>query len=211
MKKRISLLLIIFICVFLISGCTSQNKDLNNNNNSENKSTVYKYIKISSDNAANIINNAYIFDEPSVVGSGDTEYKPCLIAEYDITTGKASKVKFYSFFLDNDDDKWVDKAIDKYNTSSGQSKKAFSNVSKGRVNENVSFLTADVDPSSYVFNQYVESLLRNQDIKKYKDEIYYSRLYNYDTKPPVEEGNNYFEESLESIRIEWSNNKLSSY
>ena len=221
MKNKILLSLLIILCLFTIIGCGNSQESKNGSNTEGNSSTnnenkldhkVYKYMKISSSTTSGIMNTAYIFDDPSSVSSGDTEYDPCFVVEFDTKTGKATSVKFYSFFLDYENtSEWVDKAIEKYNESSGEYKKSFSNVSKGRVNESVTYLVADVNPSSHVYNQYVESLLYEQDIEEYKDSIYYSRLYNYSTTPPVEVGDNFFEESLENIRIEWSDSEIKPY
>ena len=118
----------------------------------------------------------------------------------------------FAFFIDNTDDEWVDKAIEKYESSSSKSKGSFTNVKKGRVNEEVSYLSADLDIDSYIFTQFIDTyIIKSQDIEKYKDEIYYSRLYNYSSNPPHEEGDNYFEETLEGIRIEWSDNEIKPY
>lgn len=198
----------------LIENMTDTNTVIENSvrTNEKNDRKIYKYIKMSSANGVGLLYSAdYLFDNSSEVSSGDTYYKPCLIAEFDTKTGKAKSVKFYTFFLDYEDDEWVNKALEKFDGSSLESKKIFTNVQKGRVNDNVSYLTADVDVDSYIFVQYVEMLIKDQDIEKYKDEIFFSRLYNYDSEPPHEEGENYFEESLEGIRIEWSDEEIKAF
>ena len=58
--------------------------------------------------------------------------------------------------------------------------------------------------------EHSQELVINK-LKDYKDRIYYSRLYNYEQKPPVYEGDNYFEETLEGIRIEWSDSEIKVY
>ena len=209
MKKTLLTILTLFSLVF-ITGC--DNKEPINPNTNKLDHEVYKYMKISSSNTSGLINIAYIFDDPSVVGNGDDYYNPCLIAVFDTITGKATSVKYYSFFLDYEGtSEWVDKSIEKFNSSTTSYKKDFSNISKGRVNEFVTYLVVDIDPKSYVFNQYIEDLFYEQDIDEYKDKVYYSRLYNYSTKPPVKVGDNYFEETLEGLRIEWSNNIIKAY
>lgn len=226
MRKKVFLSFLVALSLFIITGCGNNqsnsggNKNGNGNSNGNQKTTndkkldhkVYKYMKISSSNASGLLHVAYLFDDPSVVGSGDNEYNPCFIAEFDTNTGKAKSVKFYSFFLDYEGStEWVDKAIEKFDSSTGEYKKSFSNVTKGRVNENVTYLVADADPTSYMYNQYIESLFYEQDIEKYKDDVFYSRLYNYDPKPEAKTGNNFFEEPLESIRIEWSDSEIKAY
>ena len=211
MKKILLTILVIFSLVF-ITGCDNKEQSKINPNTNTLNHKVYKHMKISSDNAGGLINIAYIFDEPSVVGYADDYYKPCLTADFDTVTGKATSVKFYSFFLDYEgSSEWVDKSIEKFNSSTTSYKKDFSNISKGRVSEFVTYFVVDIDPKSYVFNQYIQMLFYEQDIEKYKDEVYYSRLYNYSTKPPVKEGDNYFEETLENLRIEWSDSSIKAY
>lgn len=211
MKKVLLTIITIFSLVF-ITGCGNNGDDLVNTNVKQLDHKVYKYMKISSDNTSSLINIAYIFDDPSVVGHGDNYYRPCLIAEFDSLTGKAKSVKYYSFFLDYEgSSEWVDKSIEKFNSSTTSYKKDFSNISKGRVSEFVTYLVVDINPESYVFNQYVQMLFYEQNIEEYKDKVYYSRLYNYSTKPPVEEGDNYFEETLEGLRIEWSDSGIKAY
>ena len=209
--KKYLMISIVTLLLLIVCGC-SKNNGSNPNNNQVANSNVFRYMKMSSANAGGLINIAYVFDEPSTVGHGDKTYNPTLVAEFDQVTGKAKNVTFYAFFLDNPDtSEWVDKAIEKFNTTSTSYKKDFSDLSKGRVNDFVTYLSVSMNPESHVFNQFIQMLLYKQDIEKYKDEIYYSRLSNYSTKPPVEEGSNYFEESLEGIRIEWSNNIISAY
>ena len=226
MKKKIFLGVLISVIlvsmIFVLTGCEKKDNSTtgeSNNSGSTVEKTVkkpdhkiYKYVKMSSGNASNLLYSASIFDDPSEVSNGDIYYKPCIVAEFDTETGKATKAKFYSFFLDSSTDEWVDKAIEKFESSSSKSKDSFTNVKKARVNEEVSYLSADLDINSYIFTQFIDTyIIKSQDIEKYKDEIYYSRLYNYSSTPPHEEGDNYFEESLESIRIEWSDKEIKAY
>ena len=111
--------------------------------------------------------------------------------------------------MDGEDDENVNKALEKYNNSTSEYKKYFTNVQKGRINESVTYLSADLGVDGNIFTQYIDSyIINSQDIDKYKDKIYYSRLYNYSSNPPHEEGSNYFEETLEGIRIEWSDSEI---
>ena len=211
MKK----LFLLVLCVFMITGCSLipiKNTVDGNKQESNLDHKVYRYMKISSSNTSTLLNNAYIFGDPGVVGSGDNYYYPCFIASFDPVTGKVISVKYYSFFLDYEGSyEWVDKAIEKFNESGDSYKKDFTSVSKGRVSEFVTYLSVDINPKSYTFDQYIQILFEEQDIEKYKDTVYYSRLYNYETKPPVKEGDNYFEDSLTDIRIEWSDSILKAY
>ena len=214
--KKVFLSILVILSLFTV-GCSNENKkNENNNQNNQNQKAdhkIYKYMKVSSDNAVNLLYNAnYLFDDLSVVSNGDTYYKPCLLIEFDTKTGKAIKATFYSFFLDYEDNEWVNKAIEKYDSSTLKSKNNYTNVKKGRVNKEVSYLTANIKVDSHEFTQFISTyLVEGQDIEKYKDEVFFSRLYNYDSEPPHEEGDNYFEESLESSRIEWSDSKIKAY
>ena len=216
MKKIIFLML----CLLIVTGCNANKTNLENNNNTNANNNVskldhkvYKYMRISTDNTSGLINNGYIFGDPSGVGHLDKTYNPTLLVEFDTVTGKASKVTLYAFFLDNPDTtEWVDKAEESFNEKAGSYKKDFGAIQKGRVNDFVTYLKVDINPASYIYNQYLETyLFYEQDIEKYKDEIYYSRLYNYSTTPEVKVGDNYFEESLEHIKIEWSDNSFSAF
>ena len=218
MKKKIFLGLVILISLFTICGCDNKenNNGGNNNNNNTNNNTVnhkvYKYMKISSSISSNLYYYAeQLFDNPSAVGYGNKEYEPFLIVEFDTNTGNATNVKYYSFFLDYEDNEWVNKAIEKYDEASGKAKDEVKNVKKGRVNDNVSYLTANIDPDSYAFDQYLQYLFKGQDIDDYKDRVYYKRLYNYSTTPEHKEGDNYFEDSLSHIRIEWSDSEIKTF
>ena len=220
MKKKIILSMLVLTLLVTLKGCDNSNQNTNVNNNGEtNNSTtkldhkIYKYIKVLASNSSELYYETNVlFDDPGTVSNGDTEYKPRLLIEFDTTTGKAKNIKFYAFFLDYEDDEWVNKAIEKYNESSGSAKTKVTDVTKGRVNEEVSYLSANISVDSYGFNQYILTyLIQGQDIDEYKDSIYYSRLYNYDSEPPHEEGDNYFEESLEGLRIEWSDKEISAY
>lgn len=215
------------VCMtFILTGCG--NNENNTSGGTENSGTfggtnnssakkpnhkIYKYIKISSDNSNNLLYSVTgLFDNPSVVSRGETYYKPCIVAEFDTETGKATKATYYAFFIDYEDDQWVNKSIEKYNNSSSEAKKYFTNVQKGRVSDEISYLSADIDVNSYQFTQFIDTyLIKSQDIEKYKDEVYYSRLYNYPTTPPCEVGDNYFEESLEQTRIDWSDSQIKAF
>ncbi len=171
---------------------------------------IYKYTKMSASVGGVLIYpSASLFGDVGEVSSGDIYYKPCIVAEFDTTTGKATKATFYAFFLDYEDDEWVNKAMEKYENSSSESKAKVTNVRKGRVSDNVSYLAADLDVNSYVFTQFIDTyIIHGQDIDKYKDEIFFSRLYNYSSEPPHSEGENFFEETLEGIRLEWSDTEF---
>ena len=217
MKKKL-INIILLISIFMVTGCgitininNDRNHRIEDNKKIDHK--IYKYMKVSSANGSNLLYViTSVFGETSEVSSGDTYYRPTILFEFDTNTGNAIKAKFYTFFIDYEDDEWVNQALDKYNNSSNEYKKYYTNVSKGRVNDNISYLTCDIDLSGYLFTQFIDTyLVKGQDIEKYKDEIYYSRLYNYSTTPPVEVGDNYFEESLEGIRIEWSDSIIDAY
>lgn len=215
MKKKI--ILILLVVSLFVTGCNNQNSNGTNNsgkNNSVKKldHKVYKYMKISASTSNQLYYYAeYAFDDPSVVGYADTKYNPCLIVEFDTNTGSAKKVTYYGFFLDYEEDEWVNKAIEKYETSSDKVKKEVSNVKKGRVNDNVSYLKADIIPGSYAYDQYVQALFKEQDIEKYKKDVYFDNLYNYEKAPDHEEGDNYFEDAISSLRIEWSDSEIKAY
>ena len=218
LKKKIAILLMVTMMLFAFAACgdagnTAGDGQASGDAGSSSDTTldydVYKYMKITNSNASQLYYPAMmIFDDPGSVGHGDTLYKPCLVAEFDTQTGHATKVEFYAFFLDYEDDAWVNQAIEAYETADDSYKDEVTNVTKGRVDDEVSYLHAEIDPSSYGFDQFVQMLLYDQDIEHYKDEIFFSRLYNYDTEPPHKEGDNFFEESLEGQRIEWSNSPI---
>lgn len=219
LKKTISLLLLVTMLLFAFAACGDAGNTAADGGQASGDSgaasdsdlgyDVYKYMKITNSNASQLYYPAMmLFDDPGAVGSGDTLYKPCLVAEFDTQTGHATKVELYAFFLDNEDDEWVNQAIEAYETADDSYKDEVTNVTKGRVNDSVSYLHAEIDPSSYGVDQYIQMLFYNQDIEHYKDEIFFSRLYNYDTEPAHEEGDNFFEESLEGQRIEWSNSPI---
>lgn len=232
MNKKLFLIIgcsIIVICIVIAiivvnnnnnsNNTTGQNQSNNSSYANSNSSTkkpdhkIYKYVKMSSDNSSTLLYSVTsLFDNPGDVSSGDVYYKPTIIAEFDTETGKATKATFYAFFLDGEDDENVNKALQKYNNSTSEYKKYFTNVHKDRVNSEISCLVADLDVNANLYTQYIDSyILDSQDIDKYKDRIYYSRLYNYSTTPPHEEGSNFFEESLEGIRIEWSDNEITVF
>ena len=219
LKKSVSILLLVTMLLFAFAACGDAGNNAGGDgqvagdggasSDSDLGYDVYKYMKITNSNASQLYYPAMmIFDDPSAVGSGDTLYKPCLVAEFDTATGHATKVELYAFFLDNDDDLWVNQAIEAYETADDSYKDEVTNVTKGRVDDSVSYLRAEIDPESYGFDQFIQMLLYNQDIEHYKDEIFFSRLDNYSTEPPHEEGDNFFEESLEGQRIEWSNSPI---
>ena len=217
MKKNFLICLLI-ICLLVLSGCQNNGGNINNGANSGGNTQkldhkVYKYMKISSSLGSSLLYSATtMFGDTSVVSNGDIYYNPCIIAEFDTNTGVATKAKFYAFFLDYSDDEWVNKAIERYNSTSSDYKKNYKNVKKGRVNDSVSYLSADLEINSYIYTQFIDSyLIKGQDIDRYKDEVFYSRLYNYASEPPHEEGENFFEESLEGIRIEWSDSVIKAY
>ena len=170
---------------------------------------IYKYMKISASNSSELYYPAlFIFDDPGEVANGDNEYPPCLIAEFDQSTGKATAVKLYAFFLDYEDDEWVNQAIETYE---GSEHEDVTSVTKGRVNDFVSYLCAEIDPDSYGYDQYIRNLFYDQNIEKYKDDVYFDNLYNYDTEPWHEEGEGYFEDALSMKRVEWSNSELKPF
>ena len=223
MKKKIIVLisvgLIILGMMFFLTGCVNnENNTKSSTSTSENSSTkkadhkIYKYVKMSSDTGSNLLYSTNsLFGDTFYTYEGNKYYKPCIIAEFDTETGKATKATLYLFFRDDESNEYVNKAIEKYNTSTSESKKYFTNVQKGRVpNESeVSYLSVDLTIDSYIYTQFIDSyIIKSQDIEKYKDEVYYSRLYNYSSNPPHEEGVNCFEETLEGIRIEWSDSEI---
>ena len=214
MKKKIFLSLLVVLSLFLITGC---NKVVPNNNlNNDVKKPdhkIYKYVKMESYLGSLLLYSAgSLFGDTGQVSIGETYYKPCIIAEFDTNTGRATKAKYYTFFIDYADDENVNKAIEKYNNSTSQSKKYFTNVKKGKVNDEIKYLTADLEINSSIYTQFIDLyIIKRQDIEKYKDEIFFSRLYNYASEPPYEEGENFFEESLEGIRIEWSDSEIKPY
>lgn len=170
---------------------------------------IYEYMKISASNSSELYYPAlFIFDDPGEVANGDNEYPPCLIAEFDQGTGKATAVKLYAFFLDYEDDEWVNQAIETYE---GSEHEDVTSVTKGRVNDFVSYLCAEIDPDSYGYDQYIQNLLNGQDIEDYKNDVYFDNLYNYDTEPWHEEGEGYFEDALSMKRVEWSNSELKPF
>ena len=217
MKKRLFISAFIIFTLFIMVGCEKKEENNTNfntlNNTKQLDHKVYKNMKISSSNASALLYNVNsLFGEISEVSSGDKYYKPTILVEFDVSSGKAINATFYGYFIDYDDNEWVNKAIEKYDSSSNEHKKHFTNVQKGRINDNISYLKSDLDVNSHIFTQFISTyLIEGQDIEKYKDEIYYSRLDNYSTTPVVEVGENYFEESLESIRIEWSDSQISAY
>lgn len=207
MKKTILSVIFILMLLVTITGCKKDNKkNINGDNN------VYKYIKVSSNLGRNFFEVADIlFNDMSEIEYEDNYYKPCLIVEYDTNTKKANSVKVYSFYIDDNTDEWVNKAIDTYKNSTFEYKGDITNVDKKRLNDSITYLTADINPESFTFNQYVGDLIKEQNIDKYKNDIFYSRLSNYEEEPKHEESDNYFEESIENIRIEWSNEELKAY
>ena len=218
MKKRYLIILILTISL-LLTGC-GKNSENNNNQSGDYTTTkkvadhkIYKYMKMSSPNGTSLINNIeYTFDYMSVVGYGDTSYNPCMLVEYDTETGKATNVKFYSFFLDHTPSyEWVDKAIEKYESSSSKDKENYSNVEKGRVNDEVTYISFNVKVDSYYYEQFIRNLIEDQDIEKYKKDVYYDNLYNYSTTPEVKDESNLFYTTLTGVTIEWSDSEFSAY
>ena len=217
MKKKIVLSVFVLLSLFLITGCENNTNQTNNNNSSNNQTNtntkkvdhkVYKYVKMSKGTLLYSVDR--VFGRAGSAKDGDNEYDITLIAEFDTNTGKAKKITLYAYYLDSVHD--VNEALEKYNTSTSEYKKYYTNVSTGKVNSNVSYLKADVDVKSHEFTQYIATyIIENQDIEKYKDKIYYSRLSNYASEPEHQEGENFFEESLEGIRIEWSDSEIKPY
>ena len=219
MKKKIFSFVLVLILLLGLTGCNEENKVNNNsssgsNNSSNNKldHKVYKYIKACSSNGSDlIVPIEYIFGSIGTVGYGDKSYDPCLFATIDTNTGRATDVKFYAYFLDNDDNEWVNKAVEKYNESSDSYKKDFTNVSKGRVNSGVSYLVVSVNPDSYSYDQYMDYLIKHQDIEEYKKRVYYDQLYNYSTTPEVKDENEYFWDALSGKHVYYSDSEFSAY
>lgn len=219
MKKILCSILMLFALVVFVGCGTDEVKETKNPaegtpsyeiSNGDHK--IYKYMKISADVANCLYYPATsLFDDPSLVSSGDTTYKPELIVEFDTKTGRATDVTMYCFFLDYDEDEWVNKAIEKYEASTSEIKNQITNLSKGRVNEEVSYFKCNIDTESNSFDQYVELLFYDQDIENYKNVVYFDNLYNYSSEPPHEEGDNFFEDSLSMLRIEWSNSEIKPY
>ena len=215
MKNKILIVLISLLTLFVVTGCNESTNGGNNysGGNSKPDHKIYKYIKASSSNGSSLlIPIEYIIGNPRVVEHADDKQDPCLIIEHDTETGKAKKVTFYTFFLDTKPDtEWSDIALENYNSSSDSYKKNLSNVKTGRVNDFVTYLKADITVDSYIYDQYIEMLVKKQDIDKYKDEVFFSRLYNYSNEPEHKEGNNFFEDALSGIRIEWSDSEIKAY
>ena len=214
MKKIIKIFMLLLF-VFTITGCNNNLNGNSNNNRNTNTNTnkpdhkIYKYMAVRSDSGNNLIYNAYLFDDSFVVYDGDKKYQPCLLIEFDTNTGKATSIKFYTFYSGKE---YLDKGIEKFDEASKEAKKNFKNLKKDKISDEVYYLVVEVDPESYECTQFIDTyLVKGQDIEKYKDEIFFSRLYNYSSEPPHEEGDNYFEESLESSRIEWSDSKIKAY
>ena len=217
MKKKIVLSVFVLLSLFLITGCENNTNQTNNNNSSNNQTNtntkkvdhkIYKYVKMSK---GSLLNSAdRVFGRVSSAKDGNNEYDITLIAEFDTNTGKAAKITLYAYYLDSVYD--VNEALEKYNTSTSEYKEYYTNVSTGKVNSNVSYLKADVDVKSHEFTQYIATyIIENQDIEKYKDRIYFSRVKNYAGDLEYKEGDNFFEESLEGIRIEWSDSEIKPF
>ena len=216
MKKRLIIVILIMFCL-LLTGCndnTNENNNLNNNTNNNTKQLdhkIYKYVRLLSNNADDLfINLNYMFGYISNVGYSDKDYKPELIVESDTSNGKAKSATLYGFFLDTaPESTWVDEAIEKYNTSN---KKDILNVEKGRVDNNVTYIKININTESYNFEQYIRGyILEEQNIEKYNNETFYDNLYNYDPKPVEKKGDNFFENPLTNIRIEWSDSEINAY
>ena len=211
MKK---IIITILLSLLLITGCTNNETNSNgySGNNDEPNHKIYKYMLIKAPNASSLIYSAYIFNDPSTVGYLDEYYKPTLLVTYDTKTGKATSVKFYAFFLDYEDDEWVDKSIEKFNEAGNDTKKKFTNLKKGRVNDNVSYLTCDIDPFSYSIDSTISTyLIEEQDIEKYKNYVYYDRLYNYDPDPAAVVTDDSFYEAITDVSIKYSDKELKAF
>ena len=219
MNKKMLRNIMLLTIVFVLTGCSFNLKVKQGMNNQQTTTVqtpdhkIYKYMKVSSESGTNLLYNAgYLFGETFRAYQGEDYYDPCLILEFDVKTGKAVSAKFYTFYQYDNNDEYVDEAMEKFNESSAESKKAYSNAKKDHMTEDITYISADINVNSYEFTQFIDSyLVKGQDIDKYKDEIYYSRLYNYSSTPPVEVGDNYFYESLENIRIEWSDKKIEAF
>ena len=213
MKKKFLIGVLIIVSLFTLTGCGKESNGTSNGTTTKPDHKIYKYIKVTSSNGSTLITPLYaVVGESSEVGHGDDYYKPTIMLEFDSKTGNATKATFYTFFLDDEPStEWVDKAKEKYDESSSEYKKKFTNAKTGRVNDGVTYFSCEVDVDSYVYNQYIELLMKGQDIEDYKDRIFFSRLYNYSTEPEHSEGDNFFEESLEGLRIEWSDKELKAY
>ncbi len=209
MKK---IIIAILLTLLVVTGCTKDetNNTINAGNEPDHK--IYKYMLIKAPNTSGLIYSAYIFDDPSTIGYQDDYYKPTLLVTFDTKTGKATSVKLYAFFLDYEDDEWVNKSIEKFNEAGNDTKKKFTNLTKGRVNDNVSYLTCDIDPFSYSIEATISTyLIENQDIEKYKNYVYYDRLYNYDPDPAAVVTDNSFYETITDVSIEYSDKELKAF
>ena len=208
--KRIFKYLVLMIGVLLVAvGCENKTPKYNERKPDH---KIYKYVKITSSVGNDlIVPIEYIIGSTSEVGHLDDIYAPTLLAEFDTTTGKATSVKFYSFYLDYEDDEWVNKALNEYKSSSSSYKDDITNVKKGRVNDNVSYLEATINPDSYVYEQYVGDIIKYQDIEKYKKDVYYDNLYNYSTTPEVKDKDGYFWDALTGRTVIYSDNKIKAY
>lgn len=213
MKKKL-LISFVFAVLFIgLAGCGSNDKKNNEKKSADQKtSAFYKYVAFKSANSTSLLYNARLFGEPTEVSFGEVTYKPTIIAKFDTKTGKATSVKFYTFYLNDGNDTAVNQAIEVLNSASDDANKNFSNIKKGKVNDNVSYLVVNIDPNSYEVTQFIDAyIIKGQDIERYKLEIYYNRLAEYNNEPTHEDGENYFEESIENIRMEWSNSKIKAY
>lgn len=216
----ISIFLVTGLMLFTFTGCDNKGNNAQNNNSNASSNTnakkpehkIYKYVKMSSDAATGLLYSVTsLFGDTFYVKTGEKYYKPSIVAEFDTETGKAKKATLYIFFRDNEDNEYLEKAVEKFNSSSNDAKKNYTNLQKGRVpNETeVSYLSVDLKIDSYIYTQFIDSyIIKSQDIERYKDRIYFSRLYNYSSNPPHEESENAFEETLEGIRIEWSDSEI---
>ena len=216
MKRKILVLLFVIGSLLTLTGCEKKEGGSSSEPTTTAKQLdhkVYKYMRITSNNAMDLyLQSEYMFDGLYDVGYKDDTYQPTLLVEFDTTTGKATKVTLYSFFLDDESNEWVNKAIDKCESSTSSYKKDILSLKKGRVNSGVSYLEASINPDSYAFEQHLDTyLFDEQDIETYIDRVYTSQLYNYSTTPEKKQGDNYFWTTLTSTKIEWSDSEFKAY
>lgn len=230
MKKRIILSFILICVLFNLTGCGNDNNINGYNQDVTYRALdhkVYKYMKVSSNissslmyNIDNLFGGVYYvtYYDPST--EEDIKYSPELLLEFDTKTGHGIKATLYIFFnesggeLDQGEKRYYEQALDKFNSKSEEARKDFKILESKMFNDNnTSYIKAEVNPESNNFYQYVSSyLMYQQDIEKYKNEVFYSRLDNYyDPKPQAVEGDNFFEEPLESTRIEWSDKEIKPF
>lgn len=218
MKKLSCSILILFTLVVLVGCGNSQGTnddvvEVEQDVTTKIDHEIYKYMKIS----CNLTKRLYYTADDlfTINGGGATidgeNVNPCLLVEFDTTTGKAVNVTLYKFFSEYDDT-WVDAAIEAFELSEYEYKSFITNVTKGRVNEATTYLSCTIDPDAYDFEPAIGQLLIRQDIEHYKNSVYFDSLGVYgENKPSYEEGDNYFYNEISYSKIEWGNTEFKPY